>query len=109
MGSEGAFNLCYYGYVGVPRRSDVYCLCSPESLLRHAFERCDSHPKHYLDWSVRLWSLWHHAADCSLARRVRLLEYLAHSENPPRSSLARREELEANTILLVCLHWHEYL
>lgn len=79
MESEGALGLCYHGYFGVECLGYVHRLCSSEYLLRPTPERYDGDPKHYLDWSIRVWSLWIHATNCSLARRICLLGYLTHS------------------------------
>ena len=77
-----------------------------EAVLRHSTHRDHGHSRHALNWSF-----WLRASRClssnfSMACRVGVLVQSSDCKDPSRTTLARRQEIQAATSLLGCLCWH---
>lgn len=102
MVAERTFHCRNHGYFGLKCLFRLPGMGCPGPFLRYSHQCSYCHSEHYLYWSFWLWLMWNYAPYCGVAYRGCILEYLAHRQDAPGTSLATSEKFKAAQIFLVC-------
>lgn len=106
MEPQRARSLFHHCYICLECGRKHFCFHRTGPVLRLAAERDYRCLECHLNRSIWLWHLRHRSPDLRLACRIRVLEQSSHGQDPPGIALARPEEFQATTCLLVQLHRH---
>lgn len=106
---ERTCNMFHHCNLRLQRLCKRYRVRGTRPFLQPVSKRGHRDLEYHLHWTVWLWHCRHAAPHCCLAYGSGLLEYSAHGQNAPRTSLAGNQELQASAILLVRLYWHVLL